>query len=176
MPKCQNFYGQLNNIMSVGKNLYEISSCTWLKLIVAWVDAKHGQWQNVIYMKLHNWLAGDLLPADGVIIQSNDLKVDESSLTGESDHVRKNEQQDPTLLSGLLFVPVLLQLKPVFHYPSWRPELSARVDGWPVPLPVNTGRVDGRPVSTSRVDGPSTRLVETGCPSTRAVNSGRQLG
>ncbi|CDW57219.1 E1-E2 ATPase domain containing protein [Trichuris trichiura] len=28
---------------------------------------------------------GDLIPADGVIIQSNDLKVDESSLTGESD-------------------------------------------------------------------------------------------
>ena len=32
---------------------------------------------------------GDLLPADGIIIQSNDLKVDESSLTGESDHVKK---------------------------------------------------------------------------------------
>jgi len=43
---------------------------------------------------------GDLLPADGVIIQSNDLKVDESSLTGESDHVRKSESNDPVLLSG----------------------------------------------------------------------------
>ncbi|RWS14795.1 plasma membrane calcium-transporting ATPase 3-like protein [Dinothrombium tinctorium] len=42
---------------------------------------------------------GDLLPADGVIIQSNDLKVDESSLTGESDHVKKGEK-DPFLLSG----------------------------------------------------------------------------
>ena len=28
---------------------------------------------------------GDLLPADGVVVQSNDLKIDESSLTGESD-------------------------------------------------------------------------------------------
>ena len=45
--------------------------------------------------------AGDLLPADGIIIQSNDLKVDESALTGESDHVRKGEQIDPVLLSGL---------------------------------------------------------------------------
>jgi P-type Ca2+ transporter type 2B len=45
---------------------------------------------------------GDLLPADGVIIQSNDLKVDESSLTGESDHVRKGEHSDPMLLSGLI--------------------------------------------------------------------------
>ncbi|CAK5042061.1 unnamed protein product [Meloidogyne enterolobii] len=32
---------------------------------------------------------GDLLPADGILLQSNDLKVDESSLTGESDHIRK---------------------------------------------------------------------------------------
>lgn len=43
---------------------------------------------------------GDLLPADGIIIQSNDLKVDESSLTGESDHVKKGENADPMLLSG----------------------------------------------------------------------------
>lgn len=45
---------------------------------------------------------GDLLPADGVLIQSNDLKVDESSLTGESDHVKKGETTDPMLLSGAL--------------------------------------------------------------------------
>ncbi|KAJ8302062.1 hypothetical protein KUTeg_021049 [Tegillarca granosa] len=43
---------------------------------------------------------GDLLPADGIVIQSNDLKVDESSLTGESDHVKKGETVDPMLLSG----------------------------------------------------------------------------
>ncbi|CAG5132883.1 unnamed protein product, partial [Candidula unifasciata] len=43
---------------------------------------------------------GDLLPADGIVIQSNDLKVDESSLTGESDHVKKGETTDPMLLSG----------------------------------------------------------------------------
>uniref|UniRef100_A0A8D8W088 Calcium-transporting ATPase n=1 Tax=Cacopsylla melanoneura TaxID=428564 RepID=A0A8D8W088_9HEMI len=43
---------------------------------------------------------GDLLPADGILIQSNDLKVDESSLTGESDHVKKGEAFDPMVLSG----------------------------------------------------------------------------
>ncbi|XP_064604968.1 plasma membrane calcium-transporting ATPase 2-like isoform X2 [Liolophura sinensis] len=43
---------------------------------------------------------GDLLPADGILIQSNDLKVDESSLTGESDHVKKGDVTDPMLLSG----------------------------------------------------------------------------
>uniref|UniRef100_A0A8C4EL12 Calcium-transporting ATPase n=1 Tax=Dicentrarchus labrax TaxID=13489 RepID=A0A8C4EL12_DICLA len=43
---------------------------------------------------------GDLLPADGVLIQGNDVKIDESSLTGESDHVRKSAEKDPMLLSG----------------------------------------------------------------------------
>uniref|UniRef100_A0A3B1K9X7 Calcium-transporting ATPase n=1 Tax=Astyanax mexicanus TaxID=7994 RepID=A0A3B1K9X7_ASTMX len=43
---------------------------------------------------------GDLLPTDGILIQGNDLKIDESSLTGESDHVRKSADKDPMLLSG----------------------------------------------------------------------------
>ncbi|KAM9351448.1 plasma membrane calcium-transporting ATPase 3b isoform 1-T1 [Symphorus nematophorus] len=43
---------------------------------------------------------GDLLPADGILVQGNDLKIDESSLTGESDHVRKSVDKDPMLLSG----------------------------------------------------------------------------
>uniref|UniRef100_A0A493TX03 Plasma membrane calcium-transporting ATPase 1 n=1 Tax=Anas platyrhynchos platyrhynchos TaxID=8840 RepID=A0A493TX03_ANAPP len=43
---------------------------------------------------------GDLLPADGILIQGNDLKIDESSLTGESDHVKKSLDRDPMLLSG----------------------------------------------------------------------------
>uniref|UniRef100_H3C883 Calcium-transporting ATPase n=1 Tax=Tetraodon nigroviridis TaxID=99883 RepID=H3C883_TETNG len=43
---------------------------------------------------------GDLLPADGVLIQGNDLRIDESSLTGESDHVKKSLDKDPMLLSG----------------------------------------------------------------------------
>ncbi|XP_068826115.1 plasma membrane calcium-transporting ATPase 1 isoform X10 [Capricornis sumatraensis] len=44
--------------------------------------------------------ARDLLPADGILIQGNDLKIDESSLTGESDHVKKSLDKDPLLLSG----------------------------------------------------------------------------
>jgi len=43
---------------------------------------------------------GDLLPADGLVMQSNDLKVDESSLTGESDQVNKGVSDDPMVLSG----------------------------------------------------------------------------
>jgi len=43
---------------------------------------------------------GDLLPADGILLQSNDLKIDESSLTGESDLIKKSPEADPILLSG----------------------------------------------------------------------------
>ncbi|XP_002163645.2 plasma membrane calcium-transporting ATPase 3 isoform X1 [Hydra vulgaris] len=42
---------------------------------------------------------GDLVPADGILLQGNDLKIDESSLTGESDLVKKN-LENPALLSG----------------------------------------------------------------------------
>lgn len=51
--------------------------------------------------------SGDLLPADGILVQGNDLKIDESSLTGESDHVRKSVDKDPMLLSGLFVVFLL---------------------------------------------------------------------
>lgn len=44
--------------------------------------------------------SGDLLPADGILIQGNDLKIDESSLTGESDQVKKSLEKDPMLMSG----------------------------------------------------------------------------
>jgi len=66
-------------------------------------------------------------------------------------------------------------LKPGFHYPSWRPELT----GNRFPLPVNTGRVDypsTRLVETrARQHGPCWQVMETGHtrqlgPLTRAVN------
>lgn len=40
-----------------------------------------------------------MLPADGIVIQSNDLKTDESSLTGESDLIKKGPN-NIMLLSG----------------------------------------------------------------------------
>ena len=64
--------------------------------------------------------------------------------------------------------------KPGFHYPSWWPELT----GDRFPLPVNTGRVDGRafPLAelTGHQHGPSTRLVEmcTRKHATRVVKTG----
>lgn len=59
--------------------------------------------QNEWWFNNYPWcVSGDLLPADGVLIQGNDLKIDESSLTGESDHVKKTLEKDPMLLSGNL--------------------------------------------------------------------------
>lgn len=55
---------------------------------------------------------GDLLPADGVLIQGNDLKIDESSLTGESDHVKKSVDKDPMMLSGASLCPIHIKLQP----------------------------------------------------------------
>jgi Ca2+ transporting ATPase len=45
---------------------------------------------------------GDSVPADGIVIDSYDLKIDESSLTGETDLVKKNWPQNKNviLLSG----------------------------------------------------------------------------
>jgi len=43
---------------------------------------------------------GDLLPADGLVVQSSDLKIDESSITGETDLVKKSKKEDVGLLSG----------------------------------------------------------------------------
>lgn len=47
---------------------------------------------------------GDMLPADGFVIYSNDLRVDESALTGETDLVRKGENNELCLFSGSYLV------------------------------------------------------------------------
>ena len=62
-------------------------------------------------------------------------------------------------------------LKPGFHYPSWRPELT----GDQFPLPVNSASANARP-STRPVNSASGNAhpatMETGHPLTRAANSG----
>lgn len=37
---------------------------------------------------------GDLIPADGIVIESNEIKCDESSATGESDQMKKTSAQE----------------------------------------------------------------------------------
>ncbi|XP_011004262.1 PREDICTED: calcium-transporting ATPase 12, plasma membrane-type-like [Populus euphratica] len=43
---------------------------------------------------------GDQIPADGLFLHGYSLKVDESSMTGESDHVEVDGSENPFLLSG----------------------------------------------------------------------------
>eukprot|EP00741_Cyanophora_paradoxa_P024434 tig00022075_g23591.t2 len=46
---------------------------------------------------------GDVIPADGLFISGHDLRIDESSMTGESDPIAKSAH-DPFLLSGTTVV------------------------------------------------------------------------
>ncbi|KAM3327921.1 hypothetical protein P3S68_033383 [Capsicum galapagoense] len=50
---------------------------------------------DVICLKI-----GEQVPADGILVQGHSLQVDESSMTGESDHVVINLGQNPFLISG----------------------------------------------------------------------------
>ncbi|KAJ9154251.1 hypothetical protein P3X46_027607 [Hevea brasiliensis] len=43
---------------------------------------------------------GDQIPADGLFVDGHSLQIDESSMTGESDHVEVNHDQNPFLFSG----------------------------------------------------------------------------
>lgn len=43
---------------------------------------------------------GEVIPADGILIQGHNIRVDESAATGESDAVKKNLDSDPFFLAG----------------------------------------------------------------------------
>ncbi|XP_054820520.1 putative calcium-transporting ATPase 13, plasma membrane-type isoform X1 [Prosopis cineraria] len=50
---------------------------------------------DVVWLKI-----GDQVPADGLFLEGHSLQVDESSMTGESDHVEINGDKIPFLFSG----------------------------------------------------------------------------
>ncbi|KAJ9185861.1 hypothetical protein P3X46_005446 [Hevea brasiliensis] len=55
---------------------------------------------DVVVGDLVSLKMGDQIPADGLFSDGRSLKVDESSMTGESDHVEVNGTRNPFLLSG----------------------------------------------------------------------------
>ena len=87
--KERQFRGILNR---VEREIATLRGCTIIQLPVAELVVG-----DIVQVK-----CGNLLPADGIIIQSNELKVDESTLTGESDPVSKGIDVDPTLFSGTI--------------------------------------------------------------------------
>ena len=66
--------------------------------------------------------------------------------TSRHSSARPGSRTSTAPLLCLLTPPV----KPGFHYPSWRPELTARVDGWPVSITRQHGPCWRACVSTSR--------------------------
>nr|GMD35904.1 calcium-transporting ATPase 12, plasma membrane-type-like [Ipomoea batatas] len=47
------------------------------------------------------WLkTGDQIPADGLFLEGHCMKIDESSMTGESNHIEVDDTQNPFLVSG----------------------------------------------------------------------------
>jgi magnesium-transporting ATPase (P-type) len=54
---------------------------------------------------------GDQIPADGIIIQADEMTVDESVMTGETDSLPKSPHGDYRMLSGCqvtYFLPIIL--------------------------------------------------------------------
>ncbi|VVA13886.1 PREDICTED: calcium-transporting ATPase [Prunus dulcis] len=60
---------------------------------------------DVVFLKL-----GDQIPADGLFLDGRSLQVDESSMTGESDHVEVDSAKNPFLLSGAKVVDGYAQM------------------------------------------------------------------
>lgn len=50
---------------------------------------------DIVFLKI-----GDQIPADGLFLDGHSLQVDESSMTGESDHVEVDSTNNPFLFSG----------------------------------------------------------------------------
>jgi P-type Ca2+ transporter type 2B len=55
--------------------------------------------QEIVVGDICQIFYGHLIPADGLVIESNDLKLDESSLTGETNQIKKGRDR-PMLFSG----------------------------------------------------------------------------
>ncbi|CAG5958630.1 unnamed protein product [Menidia menidia] len=95
-------HGDANHDPEFSCSLQELRSLMELRgtEAIARIQESYGDVNGLCVRLRTSPAQGDLLPADGVLIQGNDLKIDESSLTGESDHVKKTLDKDPMLLSG----------------------------------------------------------------------------
>ena len=97
---------------------------------------------------------------DGIVLQCNDLKVDESSLTGESDHVKKGQNVDPVLLSGTDIASIVLHRRKTARCSNVMVEKVA----YNVALPHVTIHVVLNIFGYRKYDSMTNALLETGLP------------
>ncbi|KAG2771804.1 hypothetical protein JG687_00018253 [Phytophthora cactorum] len=69
-----------------------------IKVIRNGVPTEVGKW-NLLVGDIVRVDLGDIIPADGMVFDEKELKMDESAMTGESDLLAKN-RENPFLLSG----------------------------------------------------------------------------
>ncbi len=62
--------------------------------------AKEISISDLVVGEIVNLSTGDQIPADGLVLSSQALEIDESSMTGESDLMKKDAAKNPFLLSG----------------------------------------------------------------------------
>jgi len=87
---------------------------------------------------------GDVMSFDGILLPDNELKTDESSLTGESRQVEKNLRVDPFLISGTTVVYGTANALVVLVGPNsaeGRMMGSLSVDPPPTPLQIKLGKL-----------------------------------
>jgi Ca2+-transporting ATPase len=53
---------------------------------------------------------GDILPVDGIILESNDIQCDEAPMTGESDLIKKSLDRNPFMLSGCKVIIIIITM------------------------------------------------------------------
>ncbi|XP_061991780.1 putative calcium-transporting ATPase 13, plasma membrane-type [Rosa rugosa] len=83
---------EFDKLLKVGSNLQIEAVRNGERLQISIFEIVVG---DVICLKI-----GDQVPADGLLLKGYSLEVDESSMTGESDHVEINQSQNPFLFSG----------------------------------------------------------------------------
>ncbi|KAJ3069443.1 Calcium-transporting ATPase 10, plasma membrane-type, partial [Quaeritorhiza haematococci] len=87
---------------------------------------------------------GDVIPADAVLFQISGIKTDESSMTGESDAIKKTVHSDPFMLSGTKVIDGMgkgVVIAVGAHSMYGKSMMSLRVESEDTPLQVKLGNL-----------------------------------
>ncbi|KAL6194903.1 hypothetical protein ACLB2K_035978 [Fragaria x ananassa] len=93
---------EFDKLSKVGSNLQIEAVRNGIRLQISIFEIVVG---DIICLKI-----GDQVPADGLLLEGYSLEVDESSMTGESDHVEISQSHNPFLFSGTKVVDGYAQM------------------------------------------------------------------